>query len=108
MPECRAWRAPFNAKAEILSWNAVPAPRVSCVHELFEAQVQSQPLSPAVCARDGEWTFSQLDNAAERLARFLRSMGVGPGSYVPLLFEKCGLAIIAMSPSSRLVARALH
>ncbi|KGO43651.1 AMP-dependent synthetase/ligase [Penicillium expansum] len=87
---------PDDHLAEILSWNAVLAPRVSCVHELFEAQVQSQPSSPAVCARDGEWTFSQLDNAAERLARFLRSMGVGPGSYVPLLFEKCGLAIIAM------------
>ncbi|KAJ5951020.1 AMP-dependent synthetase/ligase [Penicillium vulpinum] len=87
---------PEDHLEEILSWNTVPAPRACCVHELFEAQVNSQPSSPAICARDGEWTFSQLDNAAERLARFLRSLGVGPGCYVPLLFEKCGLAIIAM------------
>ncbi|KAH6996918.1 hypothetical protein EDB80DRAFT_766470 [Ilyonectria destructans] len=58
--------------------------------------IAAQPDAPAICARDGEWTYSQLDDISERLARRLVLLGVGPGTYVPLLFEKCGLAIIVM------------
>ncbi|KAH7381084.1 hypothetical protein BKA64DRAFT_685650 [Cadophora sp. MPI-SDFR-AT-0126] len=83
--------------AELLSWNStIPAPLECGVHELFEDQVAAQPDSPAVCARDGEWTYSQLDEVSEKFARVLRSLSVGPGTYVPLLFEKSGFAIIAM------------
>lgn len=82
---------------ELQKWNGnVPEPLEKGVHELFEARVDAQPDEPAICARDGEWTFAELDAVSEKLARWLRSMGVKPGSYMPLLFEKCGLAIVAM------------
>lgn len=88
---------PEEHLAELLSWNKnVPPPLSRGVHELFEERMDSQPDAPAVCARDGDWTYAQLDDLSEKLARSLRSMGVGPGTYVPLLFEKCGLAIICM------------
>ncbi|KAJ4387234.1 hypothetical protein N0V93_007823 [Gnomoniopsis smithogilvyi] len=82
---------------ELQQWNGnVPEPLEKGVHELFESRVDMQPGEPAVCARDGEWTFAELDTVSEKLARWLRSMGVKSGTYVPLLFEKCGLAIVAM------------
>lgn len=82
---------------ELQQWNGnVPEPLEKGVHELFESRVDAQPDDPAICARDGEWTFAELDAVSEKLARWLRSMGVKPGSYMPLLFEKCGLAIVAM------------
>ncbi|KAK2598655.1 hypothetical protein N8I77_012050 [Diaporthe amygdali] len=82
---------------ELQKWNGkVPEPLEKGVHELFESRVELQPDEPAVCARDGEWTYAELDAVSEKLARWLRSMGVKSGSYVPLLFEKCGLTIVAM------------
>lgn len=82
---------------ELQEWNGnVPEPLMKGVHELFESRVDAQPDEPAICARDGEWTFAELDAVSEKLARWLRSMGVKSGSYVPLLFEKCGLTIVAM------------
>lgn len=82
---------------ELRQWNGnVPEPLMKGVHELFESQVDAQPKETAICARDGEWTFEELDSVSEKLARWLRSMGVQFGTYVPLLFEKCGLAIVAM------------
>lgn len=82
---------------ELQQWNGnIPEPLMKGVHELFETRVDAQPKEPAICARDGEWTFEELDTVSEKLARWLRSMGVQAGTYVPLLFEKCGLAIVAM------------
>lgn len=82
---------------ELQQWNGnVPEPLMKGVHELFETRVDAQPDEPAICARDGEWTFAELDAVSEKLARWLKSMGVKSGSYVPLLFEKCGLTIVAM------------
>lgn len=87
----------FTHWEELQSWNAnVPEPLEKGVHELFESRVDAQPDEPAICARDGEWTFAELDAVSEKFARWLRSMGVKSGTYMPLLFEKCGLAIVAM------------
>ncbi|KAI0467781.1 hypothetical protein F4859DRAFT_224755 [Xylaria cf. heliscus] len=82
---------------ELLSWNSnIPEPLERLVHEMFEEQATAQPDAPAICARDGEWTYAELDRDAENLALWLCTLGVGPGKFVPLLFEKCGLAIVVM------------
>jgi amino acid adenylation domain-containing protein len=82
---------------ELIGWNNnVEEPLDRRVHDLFEERVNHRPYDAAVCARDGQWTFCELNDAAERLARSLRRMGLQPGMFVPLLFEKCGLAIVAM------------
>ncbi|KAK8856838.1 nonribosomal peptide synthase [Apiospora arundinis] len=82
---------------ELKTWNGnVPEPLERTVHSLFESRADLQPDEPAICARDGEWTYAELDKVAEHFARLLRSLGVKQGSYVPLVFEKCGLAIVAM------------
>ena len=61
----------------------------ACVHELVEAQAKCHPDSPAICAWDGQLTYSQLDIAANRLAHYLvRSCGVRIGDLVHVCFEK--------------------
>ncbi|KAK8017291.1 Nonribosomal peptide synthetases (NRPS) [Apiospora rasikravindrae] len=82
---------------ELKAWNdSVPEPLERTVHDLFESRADAQPDEPAICARDGEWTYAELDRVSEQFARLLRSVGVKQGSYVPLIFEKCGLTIVAM------------
>ncbi|KAF9782556.1 Nonribosomal peptide synthetase gra1 [Fusarium sp. DS 682] len=83
--------------AEILEWNnSIPDSVLSCVHELFEQRVRLQPSAPAICARDGQLTYSELEIKAGTLASYLKLQGLGPGVLVPLLFEKSCWAIVAM------------
>ena len=49
---------------------------IGCLHELFEAQADARPFSPAVSCGDREWTYEEIDDWANRLARHLRSIGV--------------------------------
>ncbi|KAK7911246.1 hypothetical protein PG985_013727 [Apiospora marii] len=88
---------PSSHWEELKVWNGnVPEPLERTVHSLFEDRADLQPDKPAICARDGEWTYAELDRVSEQFARLLRSVGVKQGSYVPLVFNKCGLAIVAM------------
>jgi len=82
---------------QLMEWNQnVEEPLDRRVHDLFEERVADRPYDAAVCARDGQWTYCELNDVAEKLARLLRQMGLRPGMLVPLLFEKCGLTIVAM------------
>ncbi|HET7230601.1 MAG TPA: condensation domain-containing protein, partial [Longimicrobium sp.] len=71
-------------------WNATGAayPRDVCVHELFEAQADRTPAAVAVVFEDGELTYRELDERANRLARHLAGMGVGPDARVGLCLER--------------------
>jgi len=59
-----------------------------CLHGLFEAQAARQP--DAVAARFGEQVLSYgvLNAQANRLAHYLRSLGVGPDTRVGLCLER--------------------
>ncbi|KAK8066615.1 hypothetical protein PG997_013362 [Apiospora hydei] len=88
---------PSSHWEELKAWNGnVLEPLERTVHDFFESRADSQPNELAICARDGEWTYAELDRVSEQFARLLRSVGVKQGSYVPLLFEKRGLTIVAM------------
>jgi len=50
----------------------------ACVHEAFEAQVDRSPDAIAVVFRDQSLTYSHLDRRANRIARELIALGVGP------------------------------
>ena len=82
---------------EIWQWNStVPEPVERCVHEMVEERAQAQPNAPAVCAWDGELTYSQLDQLATKLAGRLVDHGVGPDVLVPLCFEKSMWTTVAI------------
>ena len=59
-----------------------------CLHELFEAQMERTPDVPALAYEERGLTYRQLDGHANRLARRLRSHGVGPEVVVGVLMER--------------------
>ncbi|KAK3675254.1 NRPS [Recurvomyces mirabilis] len=85
----------------IWSWNAtVPEPLEMCVHDLIAETTRAQPDCPAVCAWDGDLTYTQLDQLSTRLAHHLVStLGIVRTDIVPLCFEKSmwtSVAILAV------------
>lgn len=68
-------------RKQILSdWNNTHAdfPRDKCVHQLFEEQVERAPDVTALVFEDDELTYGDLNERANRLARELKALGVGP------------------------------
>ncbi|HEY4561927.1 MAG TPA: condensation domain-containing protein, partial [Thermoanaerobaculia bacterium] len=62
------------------------APR--CLHELVEEQAARRPGAVAVVWEGGELSYAELDRQANRLARRLRRLGVGPEVPVGLCAER--------------------
>ncbi|HKH49972.1 MAG TPA: amino acid adenylation domain-containing protein, partial [Thermoanaerobaculia bacterium] len=63
-------------------------PREETFLSLFEAQVDRSPDAPAVAFVGTILTYRELDRRANRLARHLRSRGVGPEAKVMLRLER--------------------
>lgn len=84
-------------KANMWKWNAVVPPSENeCVHDLVSAQALRQPDAPAICAEDGDFDYAALDRVSTALSHHLIERGVGPGSIVPLCFEKSKWMSVAM------------
>ncbi|MGA8476096.1 MAG: condensation domain-containing protein, partial [Candidatus Cybelea sp.] len=68
-------------------WNSTDKtyPRGRCVHELFEANAESSPDAVAVTGADTSITYAELNDRANRLARFLYNRGIGPSSRVAII-----------------------
>ncbi|KAK6087840.1 non-ribosomal peptide synthetase protein [Seiridium cupressi] len=74
---------------ELWNWNAsLPKASSECVHSLIGNTIKRQPQAPAICAWDGDLSYSDLDDLSSRLASHLVALGIGPGSIVPLCIEK--------------------
>ncbi|HEX8149966.1 MAG TPA: condensation domain-containing protein, partial [Pyrinomonadaceae bacterium] len=69
---------------QLSQWNSTSAPYEAgaCLHELFERQAAETPGAVAVVAGDVRLTYAELNARANRLARHLRALGVGPESRV--------------------------
>jgi non-ribosomal peptide synthase protein (TIGR01720 family) len=82
---------------QVRNWNKEPPRKVErCVHDLIGQQALRLPLStPAVCGWDANFTYTELETVAARLATHLVGLGVGPETYVPMCFEKSAWAIVA-------------
>src|SRR3954463_6961715 len=55
-----------------------PPGRLRCVHRWFEAQAARRPGAVAVATAAGTVSYGELNARANRLARRLRALGVGP------------------------------
>jgi len=93
-PETPVARLPLLSSDEkrliLEDWNRTAAeyPRDLCLHQLFELQVERTPHSPAVRCGESVFSYSQLNEEANRLAHSLRRLGVGPDSLVGLCLER--------------------
>ena len=77
-------------RALIASWNATdaPLPAGATLHGLVNAQARRTPDAVAVSDEHARLSYRELDAAANRVARRLRAMGVGPGSVVAVCAER--------------------
>ena len=101
-PSVRLADLPVPAASErrrlLVEWNAT-ARRVSQaerVHEAFEAQAARSPDSAAIVFEGQTTTYRDLDRQSNRLARYLRDVGVWPGARVGIHVERSPRLIAAM------------
>jgi amino acid adenylation domain-containing protein len=80
------------------AWNATQAefPADQCVHELFEAQVAKSPDAIALVFEGQQLSYAELNRRANRLAHYLRELGVGPGRRVAICVERSFEMVMAL------------
>jgi amino acid adenylation domain-containing protein len=74
----------------LMEWNNTQAdyPKHSCIHHLFEAQVEQTPDAVAVVFGEESLTYRELNNRANQLAHYLQSLGVKPDTLVAISVER--------------------
>jgi len=74
----------------LVAWNdtATDYPQDKCIHQLFEEQVERTPDAVAVVFEDEKLTYRELNNRANQLAHYLRSLGVEPEVLVGICVER--------------------
>jgi amino acid adenylation domain-containing protein len=79
----------------LYEWNDTGAeyPRDRCMHELFQQQVEKTPGAVAVVHEGSALTYGELNRLANRLAHYLRGLGVKPDERVGICVER-GLEMI--------------
>jgi amino acid adenylation domain-containing protein len=71
-----------------LNQTAEVFPQASCLHQIFEAQVEQTPNATAVKFGAQELTFAELNQRANQLSHRLRRLGVGPEVLVAICMER--------------------
>ncbi|AUB35489.1 Non-ribosomal peptide synthetase component F [Nostoc flagelliforme CCNUN1] len=74
----------------LFEWNDTHTeyPQHQCIHQLFEAQVERTPDAVAVVFEDQQLTYRELNNRANQLAHYLRTLGVYEEVLVGLCLER--------------------
>ena len=88
---------PSERRRILVDWNSTGR-RLSdarSVHAMVEAQAERTPDRTAVVAEGWQMTYREVNAAANRLASRLRSRGIGPGHFVPILMEASAEVLIA-------------
>jgi amino acid adenylation domain-containing protein len=98
----------------LVEWNQAAAafPSEQCIHHLFEACADQTPNAAAVLYDRQQLTYAELEGRSNRLAHYLRALGVRPGDNVALCVErspemivgilgilKAGAAYVPLDPS---------
>ncbi|HKD02046.1 MAG TPA: amino acid adenylation domain-containing protein, partial [Terriglobales bacterium] len=101
-PETPVGRLPLVAEGErqqlLVEWNQTSAayPAERCLHELFEAQAGRTPERTALVSGTQALTYGEWNRQANRLAHYLRTLGVGPDSLVGLCLERSAPMMVAL------------
>ncbi|MDO5448907.1 MAG: amino acid adenylation domain-containing protein, partial [Clostridia bacterium] len=82
--------------AEITEFNKteVPYENEKTVVEQFREQAQKTPDNNCVVYCDNKYTYREIDEITDRLARHLTSLGIGKGSIVGVLIPRCEYMVI--------------
>jgi amino acid adenylation domain-containing protein len=71
-------------------------PHDQCFQQLFELQVERFPDALALCCGHEQFSYAELNAAANNLAHHLISYGIGPENRVALCLERSPLMVIAL------------
>ncbi|HEU4597481.1 MAG TPA: condensation domain-containing protein, partial [Pyrinomonadaceae bacterium] len=82
----------------LFEWNetATEYPRSATVQQLFEEQAARTPGAVAVVCGEQSLSYGELDARANRLAHYLRRLGVGPEQPVGICIERSTEMIVAL------------
>jgi amino acid adenylation domain-containing protein len=83
----------------LTQWNHSPSLYASsnlCIHELFEEQARLTPHAVAIVSGQEQVSYAELNVRANRLAHYLRSLGVGPEITVGLCLERSPEMVVAL------------
>ncbi|WP_181774388.1 non-ribosomal peptide synthase/polyketide synthase [Amycolatopsis pittospori] len=99
--DVRVGRIDILAEAEldriVHGWNDTAlVVEPSTVAGLFEAQARRSPEATAVVSGDVTWTFAELNERANRLARVLVAHGVAPEDFVALSLPRSADVLLAI------------
>ncbi|HEY4764399.1 MAG TPA: amino acid adenylation domain-containing protein [Candidatus Sulfotelmatobacter sp.] len=87
---------PASEQHQLLyEWNDTRTefPSQPCIHQLFEEQVRTCPDATAVVYEEASLTYAELNRHANRLAHYLRGLGVKPDARVAICVER-GLEMV--------------
>lgn len=93
-PEQPISQLPLLTKAEqqqlLVEYNYTQTeyPQDRCIHQLFEEQVEQTPDAVAVVFDSQQLTYRQLNERANQLANYLRTLGVKPEVLVGICVER--------------------
>lgn len=100
-PDTRLSALPLLTAQEeqvLMSWNGNPTnyPTNACIHQLFEAQVKQQPMAIAMQSADKQFTYQELNQGSNQLARYLHKLGIKTEMPVGICLERTTETIAAM------------
>lgn len=83
---------------QLITWNSTQTqyPSQLCIHQLVEAQVEQTPNQVALVCDAQELTYNDLNQRANRLAHYLRSLGVGAEALIGICVERSVDMIVAL------------
>ncbi|MCG1019978.1 amino acid adenylation domain-containing protein, partial [Mycetohabitans sp. B4] len=88
--------SPAERQLLLQTWNATQQayPSHWCVHQLFEAQVERTPETPALVYEEQTFSYAQLNAQANRLAHQLIEWGVRPETRVAICVERSSALVV--------------
>jgi amino acid adenylation domain-containing protein len=84
-----------DSVAEIRLGSVLSSQRPACVHELVAQRAAENPNALAVSSRQEELSYAELDRRANRLANYLRSIGVERAVVVGLYLDRSPAMVVA-------------
>ncbi len=81
----------------LVEWNkTADFPSDKCIHQWFEEQAAKTPDATALVFEDAKLSYGELNRRANRLAHYLRQLGVKPDARVAILSQRGFEMIIAV------------
>jgi amino acid adenylation domain-containing protein/non-ribosomal peptide synthase protein (TIGR01720 family) len=82
----------------LVEWNNTTQeyPQDKCIHQLFEEQVERSPDAIAVVFEDKQLTYRELNQRANCLAHYLKTLSVGPEVLVGICVERSSEMVVGL------------